>query len=160
MLKERLEENVFVGLEGNIAEDSTGNVKFQEKIIICYSVEEEKLAKGIIKGPGFFSKDEEDEEDKRGTKERIICITSTFGMDLIWIVNKKARVRVHKLIEDKPNVFASLKIYTLDDIKSLESVSANQIIINFGKPYKWTTESASKKVEFIYHIIKVKCQFL
>ncbi|TPX59726.1 hypothetical protein PhCBS80983_g02258 [Powellomyces hirtus] len=98
-----------------------------------------------------------EDDDERGkpapgakNKFRYICLT----------VNKKMKIRIHKVKPGKSGGFSISKTWNLDEIKSVESAEDTQIFMNLGKVYKWRMDDMQKKIEFLFTLLKLCRKYL
>ncbi|KAH6589898.1 hypothetical protein BASA61_005440 [Batrachochytrium salamandrivorans] len=93
--------------------------------------------------------DDDNDNDKPNLKDkqkpRIICLS----------VKKGVKIRLSKLKQERFGSLTVLKVWGIDEVRSLENGEDWQILINLGKTHRWTFEDGQKKLEFLEAVVKL-----
>ncbi|KAI9007517.1 exocyst complex component Sec3-domain-containing protein [Phycomyces nitens] len=82
-------------------------------------------------------------------KPRYLCLTQ-----------KRNKVRLYKTKRNQTGTFSIGKAWSLDDIRQIEVVDANQFAMTLNKQYLWAVEIPRDKMIFLAHVVDACQRFL
>ncbi|OAD71491.1 hypothetical protein PHYBLDRAFT_187571 [Phycomyces blakesleeanus NRRL 1555(-)] len=82
-------------------------------------------------------------------KPRYLCLTQ-----------KRNKVRLYKTKRNQAGTFSIGKAWSLDDIRQIEVIDANQFAMTLNKQYLWAVEIPRDKMIFLAHVVDACQRFL
>ncbi|KAI8143952.1 exocyst complex component Sec3-domain-containing protein [Fennellomyces sp. T-0311] len=82
-------------------------------------------------------------------KPRYLCLTQ-----------KRNKIRLYKTKRNQNGAFTIGKTWSLDDIRQIESIDANQFSMTLNKTYIWAVERPRDKLVFMAHVVDACQRFL
>ncbi|KAJ3329805.1 hypothetical protein HDU76_007107 [Blyttiomyces sp. JEL0837] len=151
-IAKQLAQQLFNGLNPGLDFVANENVVGDDKEFLILHVKvNEDSSKSDDRTPARRSSmtTEDDDGSVKNVKVRYICKKSSKG----------TKIRLHK-VKFERNSYAIGKSWSLDDVKTLESGKDTQMTINLGKPYVWTLEESSQKIELLYSIVTLSRKYI
>ncbi|KAF7721909.1 hypothetical protein EC973_003948 [Apophysomyces ossiformis] len=82
-------------------------------------------------------------------KPRYLCLTQ-----------KRNKIRLHKTRRNQNGTFSIVKTWSLEDVRQVEVVDANQFAMTLNKHYLWAVEKPKEKLTFLAHVVDSCQRFL